>query len=141
MSTFGRDHDHAQAVWDAGLAAIDQIETIVADESIACDWARVTGYKHAARDGDVTRAAEAGRLKEADVERLREEARLARDLGFSARFVDQVPVFGAPGVAYEAQGKLHPRKDLARLATLVHGDGATCSSGAPATKYCPTCRV
>src|SRR5256884_1220798 len=34
---FGRDH--AQAVWDAGLAAIAQIDTIVQDEAIACDFA------------------------------------------------------------------------------------------------------
>jgi len=112
VSTFGRDH--AQAAWDAGVAAIDQIETIIADESIACDWARVTGYKHAARDGDVTRTAD----------QLKEEARLARELGFPARFVDEVPVFGTPGVAYEEQGKLHPRKYLAHLASLVDGDGS-----------------
>src|SRR5690348_13407460 len=42
-STFGRDH--AQATWDAGLAAIDTIDTIVRGNGIACDWRWVTGYK------------------------------------------------------------------------------------------------
>src|SRR5438045_1964766 len=36
---FGRDH--AQAAWDAGLAAIAQIEATVAAEAIDCDFARV----------------------------------------------------------------------------------------------------
>src|SRR5438132_10442584 len=39
---FGRDH--AQAVWDAGLAAIAQIDKIVQEESIACDFAWVPAY-------------------------------------------------------------------------------------------------
>ena len=112
VDSFGRDH--AQAVWDAGLAALEQIEAIVRDESIACDWTRVTGYKHAAREGDVPRASE----------QLRGEARLARELGFAARYLDEVPVFGTPGVAYEEQAKFHPRKYLARLAALVDGDGS-----------------
>src|ERR1041385_1655021 len=34
VDTFGRDH--AQAAWDAGLAAISQIETIVREEEINC---------------------------------------------------------------------------------------------------------
>jgi hypothetical protein len=41
---FGRDH--AQAVWDAGFAAIEQIEAIVNAEGIECQWRRVSGVKH-----------------------------------------------------------------------------------------------
>jgi glycine/D-amino acid oxidase-like deaminating enzyme len=48
VKSFGRDH--AQAVWDAGLAAIHQINAIVLDEDIACDFAWVPGYLHAPRD-------------------------------------------------------------------------------------------
>ena len=44
VDRFGRDH--AQAVWDAGLAAIAQIDAIVRDEDIACDFAWVPGYLH-----------------------------------------------------------------------------------------------
>jgi glycine/D-amino acid oxidase-like deaminating enzyme len=48
VRSFGRNH--AQAVWDAGLAAIAQIETIVRDEGIECDFAWVPAYLHAAED-------------------------------------------------------------------------------------------
>ena len=45
VKRFGRDH--AQAAWDAGLAAIAQIDSIVADLELACDFAWVPGYLHA----------------------------------------------------------------------------------------------
>src|SRR4030095_12552577 len=38
---------HAQAVWEAGAAAIDEIETTVVREAIDCEFARVPGYLHA----------------------------------------------------------------------------------------------
>ena len=38
---------HAQAVWDAGLAAIHQIDTIVRDRGIDCSFGWVDGYLHA----------------------------------------------------------------------------------------------
>ena len=41
--------DHGQAAWDAGLAAIDQLDTIVRDENISCDWTWVTGYRYSGR--------------------------------------------------------------------------------------------
>ena len=43
---FGRDH--AQAAWDAGLAAIAQIDRIVTREDLDCEWSWVSGYKYAA---------------------------------------------------------------------------------------------
>ena len=39
--------DHAQATWDAGAAAIDEIERIVEGERIECEFARVPAYLHA----------------------------------------------------------------------------------------------
>ena len=42
---FGRTH--AQAVWDAGLAAIAQIDEIVRARDIDCGFAWVDGYLHA----------------------------------------------------------------------------------------------
>src|SRR5919201_3963182 len=44
VKNFGREH--AQAAWDAGLAAISQIDSIVRDEQIECDFAWVPGYLH-----------------------------------------------------------------------------------------------
>jgi glycine/D-amino acid oxidase-like deaminating enzyme/nitrite reductase/ring-hydroxylating ferredoxin subunit len=109
VQSFGRDH--AQAAWDAGLAARDEIDSIVRDEAIDCEWAWVDGFKHAALDQDDTSA-------------LEEEAALAADLGFDARFLDAVPGIGRPGIALASQAKIHPGKYLARLAKLVDGDGS-----------------
>ena len=44
---FGRDH--AQAVWDAGLAAIAQIDSVVREHDIDCALTWVPGYLHAPR--------------------------------------------------------------------------------------------
>ena len=41
-----------------------------------------------------------------------------------AHFMDEVPWVRRAGVAFEAQGRIHPRKYLARLATLIDGDGS-----------------
>jgi glycine/D-amino acid oxidase-like deaminating enzyme/nitrite reductase/ring-hydroxylating ferredoxin subunit len=108
---FGRDH--AWAAWDAGLAAIEQIDRIVTEEEIECEWTWVTGYKHA-RPG--------GSRDERDT--LRKEADLTDGMGFEARYVDAVPFVGVPGVEYGGQAKFHPRKYLAALAKAIHGDGS-----------------
>ena len=111
---FGRDH--AWAVWDAGLAAIEQIDRIVRREEIACDWTWVPGYKHLpAGETD-----EGGR----QTRHLREEGALAADLGFDARFVEAVPFYGTAGVEFDGQAKFHPRKYLSALAKLIDGDGS-----------------
>jgi glycine/D-amino acid oxidase-like deaminating enzyme/nitrite reductase/ring-hydroxylating ferredoxin subunit len=107
---FGRDH--AWAAWDAGLAAIEQIDRTVAAEEIDCEWTWVTGYKHCAPGAAC------------DAKALAEEAQLADDLGFDAAYLDAVPFFGVPGVAYDGQAKFHPRKYLAALAKLVDGGGS-----------------
>ena len=48
MQRFGRDH--AQAVWDAGLAAIAQIDASSRTHEIDCDFDWVDGYLHAPID-------------------------------------------------------------------------------------------
>jgi glycine/D-amino acid oxidase-like deaminating enzyme/nitrite reductase/ring-hydroxylating ferredoxin subunit len=108
---FGRDH--AWAAWDAGLAAIEQIDRIVTEEEIDCEWTWVNGYKHAIPGG--TR-------DERDA--LRKEAETAAELGFEARYLDSVPYFEVPGVEYGGQAKFHPRKYLAALAKAIDGDGS-----------------
>lgn len=104
---FGRDH--AQAAWDAGLAAIAQIESIVRDEQIACDFAWVPGYLHAP----------AGERGDRDVKDLRREAELATELGFDATYVENVPLVGGPGVRFDGQARFHPRRYLAALARVI----------------------
>jgi glycine/D-amino acid oxidase-like deaminating enzyme/nitrite reductase/ring-hydroxylating ferredoxin subunit len=107
VETFGRDH--AQAVWDAGRAAIVQIDAIVRDERIACDFTWIPGYLHAPLGADQDRAAAA----------LREEAALAGDLGFDASFVGDVPLAGGPGVRFGDQARFHPRRYLAGMAQTI----------------------
>jgi glycine/D-amino acid oxidase-like deaminating enzyme/nitrite reductase/ring-hydroxylating ferredoxin subunit len=110
---FGRDH--AWAAWDAGLAAIEQIDRTIREEEIDCEWTWVQGYKHApagAETDDKTRR------------HLQDEATLAAELGFDAQYLDAVPFFGTPGVEYGGQAKFHPRKYLAALAKLIEGDGS-----------------
>jgi glycine/D-amino acid oxidase-like deaminating enzyme/nitrite reductase/ring-hydroxylating ferredoxin subunit len=112
VAAFGRDH--AQAAWDAGLAARDEIEAIVRDEEIACDWTSVKGFLHMPPSGESPR----------DRDDLQREAALARDLGFDAEYTDSVPTLRTPGIAFDGQGKLHPRKYLAHLSRIIDGGGS-----------------
>ena len=121
VDRFGRDH--AQATWDAGLAAIAQIDAIVRAEEIACDFAWVPGYLHRPPDGVVApdKVHPVGKIVSA--ERFRDEATLAADLGFDAAFVDQVPFVGGPGVVFEDQARFHPRRYLAGVAKAILASG------------------
>lgn len=107
VKSFGREH--AQAAWDAGLAAIAQIDEIIRGENIECGFAWVPNYLHAPR-------ANAAKVDDVD---FREEASLANDLGFDATFVPEVPFMGRPGVRYDGQARFHPRMYLAGLVRAI----------------------
>jgi glycine/D-amino acid oxidase-like deaminating enzyme/nitrite reductase/ring-hydroxylating ferredoxin subunit len=100
---FGRDH--AQAVWDAGLAAISEIDTIVREHGIDADFDWVDGYLHEPLRDDGDTAKE-----------LKSDAQLARELGFDAEYVEETPLIGRPGVRFAGQARIHPRKYLAGVA-------------------------
>ena len=125
MKRFGRDH--AQAAWDAGLAAIAQIDAIVGDLEIACDFAWVPGLPPRAR----WRGRRHGRSP-----RLREEAALATELGFDATFVSDVPFVGGPGVRFDGQARFHPRKYLAGLARAITDRGGMIFEHSAAETFC-----
>ena len=108
---FGRSH--AQAVWDAGLAAIARIDEIVRQHEIDCGFDWVEGYLHL-RQGDA---------KPKDVESLKRDAELAVELGFDAAFVDETPLVGTPGVRVDGQARVHPRRYLAGLAKAIVAAG------------------
>ena len=124
VDRFGRDH--AQAAWDAGLAAIAQVDTIVREEDIACDFAWVPGYLHRPLDDD------GGPDKAA----FRDEATLASDLGFDAAFVDDVPFVGGPGVVFEDQARFHPRRYLAGIAKAILAAGGHIYRHSAAEEFC-----
>jgi glycine/D-amino acid oxidase-like deaminating enzyme/nitrite reductase/ring-hydroxylating ferredoxin subunit len=112
VSTLGRDH--AQAVWDAGWAAIQQIDDLASRYDIDCDLRWVPGFLHAPIDA-----------KKSDVdkerERLRDEAALAQELEFDAGFVEDAPLAGTPAMRVEHQAKFHPRKYLRGLLHALRG--------------------
>ena len=74
-------NDHAQAAWDAGAAAIEEIERIVQEEAIQCEFTRVPGHLHVCVDG----------FSDKEVSSLKKEAGLAAKLGFDASYLDRVP--------------------------------------------------
>jgi glycine/D-amino acid oxidase-like deaminating enzyme/nitrite reductase/ring-hydroxylating ferredoxin subunit len=113
---FGRDH--AQAVWDAGFAAIDRIETLVTTHGIDCDFRRVPGYRHVPFDFDAAAAPDAVETPDAletQLADLRAEADLARTLGFDVDMIQTTPLVGRPGWRIEHQALFHPRKYLKGL--------------------------
>ena len=110
---FGRDH--ARAVWDAGIAAMWEIEAIAQEQKIECAFEWVPGYLHSPHSGQ---SGQAGQARE-----FEEEAKAARDLEFDARFVDDVPFVGGPGVRFENQARFHPRKYLSALARVLSDRG------------------
>jgi glycine/D-amino acid oxidase-like deaminating enzyme/nitrite reductase/ring-hydroxylating ferredoxin subunit len=124
VDRFGRDH--AQAVWDAGLAALAQIDTIVRDQNIACDFAWVPGYLHRAL-GDAS--------GKKNAQAFRDEAALAEELGFDAAHVDDVPFAGGPGVVFENQARFHPRKYLAGVARAIEAAGGHVYSRSAADEF------
>lgn len=111
VKTFGRDH--AQAAWDAGRAAIQQISAIAEAEKIPCEFAWVPGYLHAPSSGG----------EEEEIAALREDARLANELGFDAQFMEEVPLLQKPGVVFADQAKFHPAKYLRGLLLALREQG------------------
>ena len=112
VKNFG--NDHAQAVWDAGVAAIDEIETIVEQEKIDCEFTRVPGYLHLTGESD----------SGDERSKLKEDADFACQFGFDATYLESIPLYNLPGVRFANQAKFHPRKYLAQLVDLISRDGS-----------------
>src|SRR5439155_13611738 len=97
--------DHAQAAWDAGAAAVDEIERIVQSEGIECEFTRVPAYLHI----------QVGRSSTKEISSLKKEADLAAKLGFDATYLKSIPYFKLPAVHVPNQAKFQPRKSLRSL--------------------------
>src|SRR5690606_8664242 len=94
--------------------AIDQIDEIIRREANDAEFNWVPGYLHA-------------RLEDSDRkdrESLEEDAQLARELGFDAKFLESVPGVNRPGIQFAHQAKFHPRKYLGALLKTIPGDGS-----------------
>jgi glycine/D-amino acid oxidase-like deaminating enzyme/nitrite reductase/ring-hydroxylating ferredoxin subunit len=112
VNSFGRSH--AEAVWDAGLAAIHEIDQAIRRERIDCEFVWAPAYLHSPIDDPSA----------SDRDELEEEARLARELGFDALFLERVPFMNRPGVEFPNQALFHPRKYLAGLASAISRGGS-----------------
>jgi len=113
VDDFGKDR--ARAVWEGGMAAIDQIVWNISNEKIDCEFEWVPGYLHAPINGK-------GGKKE--LEFLQCDARLANEFGFSASFLEEIPFIHRPGVKFANQAKFHPRKYLAGLLKAIDDAGS-----------------
>ena len=123
VKRFGRNH--AQAVWDAGLAAIATIDETVREHDIAgFEW--VDGYLHAPFQDENTGA----------VERLQEDAAVARELGFDCEFVESVPFVKRPGIRVADQARVQPRAYLAGIAKTIVAMGGRIYEHSAADEFC-----
>jgi glycine/D-amino acid oxidase-like deaminating enzyme/nitrite reductase/ring-hydroxylating ferredoxin subunit len=112
VKTFGRDH--AQAAWDAGTAAINQIHEIIEAEKLACEFHWVPGYLHA----PMSKRTDSG-----EIAALQDDAKLAVELGFDAKFVECAPFVDCPGVRFANQALFHPQKYLTGMLKTLKARG------------------
>jgi glycine/D-amino acid oxidase-like deaminating enzyme/nitrite reductase/ring-hydroxylating ferredoxin subunit len=116
---------HAQAVWDAGLAAIARVDDIVRDHEIEARFEWVDGYLHAPVDDNTAEQASA----------LREDAALAESLGFDVEYLDESPIAGVPAVRFDGQARIHPRKYLAGVAEAIVAKGGRIYEHSEASEF------
>jgi glycine/D-amino acid oxidase-like deaminating enzyme/nitrite reductase/ring-hydroxylating ferredoxin subunit len=124
VKRFGRNH--AQAVWDAGLAAIAMIDEIVREHAIDAGFEWVDGYLHAPLNDETSQ----------EPERLQEDATLARDLGFDAEYVESVPLVNRPGIRFLNQARIQPRSYLAGVARALVALGGRIYEHSAADEFC-----
>ena len=125
VKRFGRNH--AQAVWDAGLAAMATIDEIVREHTIDAGLEWVDGYLHAPINGDDARE---------EAQTLKTEAALAEELGFDAEYLDSVPLTDLPGVRFADQARIHPRKYLAGIANAFVALGGRIHEQSEVDEFC-----
>jgi glycine/D-amino acid oxidase-like deaminating enzyme/nitrite reductase/ring-hydroxylating ferredoxin subunit len=109
--SLARSHgtDAARTYGEANEAGIARVFQLAQELGIDCDLRRKPNYTYS----------ESG----ADLDQVREEAELARELGLPASYVEETdlpfPVAGA--VRFDDQGEFHPVKYLEGIAAALHG--------------------
>jgi glycine/D-amino acid oxidase-like deaminating enzyme/nitrite reductase/ring-hydroxylating ferredoxin subunit len=108
-SKFGRDD--LRVVVDSSRAALELIASLVEEDAISCDFARIPAYLYTEHPDEVSS--------------LEEEVEAANEAGMPASLVREVPLpFPvAAAVRYEDQARFHPLSYLASLARTVHANG------------------
>ena len=107
VETFGRNH--AQAAWDAGQFAMEQIFALAEEEEIDCALRHVPGYLFSAFD----------HRAEEEANELHREAHLASEFGLDSDFIEHVPIMGRPGIRFANQAEFHPIRYLRALAAAA----------------------
>ncbi len=103
----------ARQVWEAGEAAIAQIESNISTLGLACAFRRVPGFLYAAHDGG-----------DASVQALRAEQAAIAALSLPATFLDRGPVLDRPALLFPGQAQFHPLSYLqGLLAEIVRSGG------------------
>jgi glycine/D-amino acid oxidase-like deaminating enzyme/nitrite reductase/ring-hydroxylating ferredoxin subunit len=115
-----RGRDAARIYGDANEAGLARIAGWVAEHGIDCDFRRKPNYTHTD--------------DESDVEQVRAEAEVARELGLPATFTTEtdLPWQVAAAVRFEDQAEFHPSRYIARLAEVARDRGARVFEGARA---------
>lgn len=129
---FGRTH--AQAVWDAGLAAIATIDDIVREHAIDADFAWVDGYLHTPSADNASN--DPSNNASDDTKGLSADATLARELGFDVEYVESVPLLARPGIRIRDQARIHPRKYLAGVAKAIVALGGRIHEHSEVDEFC-----
>jgi glycine/D-amino acid oxidase-like deaminating enzyme/nitrite reductase/ring-hydroxylating ferredoxin subunit len=116
--------EKAKMAYESHLGAIEQIEQIVKDEGIDCDFVRLDGY--------LFRSEKKSHLKE-----LQKEFDVASEIGFEGiEMLDTVPLefFPEPreAIRFPRQGQFHVLKYLNGVASAVLRDGGKIYSGSHA---------
>lgn len=103
---------HATSYGSANQAAIKQINKIIIEENIECDWQQDDHYVYTTEDKKVNE--------------LQKEASVAGRLGLPASFETQCPLpFEIKGaVHFKNQARFHIKKYLAGLARAIDGNGS-----------------
>jgi len=104
----------ARIAWQAGDASMEFLRQTVDSLGLDCGFSIVPGYL--ATDA-------AGKVEE-ESRRLKEEEKLAREMGFDVAYVERDPVNGLPALHFPEQMKFHPRKYLAGLLAEALRNGA-----------------
>ncbi len=117
--------DHAVAVWDAGLAAIEKLHEIIHTEEIECDFQWVPGYYHASSQAN----------QESFIEELKKETELANKHAFISGLLEKVPFFDLPGIVFHRQAKFHATKFVYGLAKALSRKGVLIFENSEVKEY------
>ena len=109
VDMFGKDQ--AKLVWESGIKATNTLEEIIIKENIDCEFVRCPAYIYA--------------LTEKQQEVLKEEEKIARQLGFDITFKndDRLGFNNHGYLEISNQSKFHPLKFLYKLAEIAQKNG------------------